>query len=89
MANRNNRESETREMSQTKYNIKDFSDDVLPNPTPNGDDEFLYVRTSVMGQDDVRNVIKKGHKDIYLAKKKIIQKSLHGETLEMKLKLVD
>lgn len=59
MANRNNRESETREMSQTKYNIKDFSDEVLPNPSPDDDNEYLYVRTSVMGVDDARNVMKK------------------------------
>ena len=59
MANRDNRETKTREASQAKRKIREFSDEVLPNPNPHPDYDFHYVRTAVGGVDDARNVMKK------------------------------
>ena len=53
MANRKDRESETRTNS-----IKDIKPkSVLPDPKEKIYNDYKYVRTSLMGQDDARNVI--------------------------------
>ena len=52
MANRKDRESETRTNS-IRYKPKS----VLPDPKEDPYNDYKYVRTSIMGQDDARNVI--------------------------------
>ena len=59
MSDRRNRDNSTRSSSETKHKLREFSDEVLPNPTPHPDYEFHYVRTAVGGVDDARNVMKK------------------------------
>ena len=59
MADRKLKENETRDSKARTTSYRPHFESVLPNPAPDDDNSYKYLRCSVLGQDDARNIINK------------------------------
>tara|TARA_R100001082_G_scaffold16323_1_gene8208 strand:- start:1792 stop:2232 length:441 start_codon:yes stop_codon:yes gene_type:complete len=59
MADRKPVEVKTRDSNARTVSYRPYTEAVLPDPRNDPDHDYKYIRTSILGKDDARNVITK------------------------------